>query len=129
MYSIRNKLNFTIIASMVVLLSITSGFLYLRVAGHVEKIFDDALYDKAQALISLTELDEEGLEFDFAEDGVMLEFQEHQTLQYYQLWENEVDLLIKSPSLGESNLPRFGTDLGSHQFGEVKLPDGRDGPA
>ncbi|MGB5330697.1 MAG: ATP-binding protein [Gammaproteobacteria bacterium] len=127
MYSIRNKLNFTIIASMIGVLSITAGFLYVRVAGHVEKVFDDALYDKAQALISLTELDEEGLEFDFAEDGVMLEFQEHQVLQYYQLWENGVDLLIKSPSLGESDLPRLGTEPGGHQFADIKLPDGRAG--
>jgi two-component system sensor histidine kinase QseC len=127
MYSIRNKLNFTIIGSMIVVLSITAGFLYLRVAGHVEKVFDDALYDKAQALISLTELDEEGLEFDFAEDGVMLEFQEHQILQYYQLWENGIDPLIKSPSLGESDLPRIGTEPGDHQFADIKLPDGREG--
>ena len=127
MYSIRNKLNFTIIASMIVVLSITSGFLYVRVAGHVEKVFDDALYDKAQALISLTELDEEGLEFDFAEDGVMLEFQEQAPLQYYQLWENGVDLLIKSPSLEDIDLPRMGTESGSHQFVDVKLPDGREG--
>jgi len=127
MYSIRNKLNFTIIASMILVLSIASVFLYVRVAGHVEKVFDDALYDKAQALISLTELDEEGLEFDFAEDGVMLEFQEHQLLQYYQLWENGVDLLIKSPSLGEIDLPRLGSKPGSHQFANMKLPDGRNG--
>jgi len=127
MYSIRNKLNFTIIASMIVVLSITSGFLYVRVASHVEKIFDDALYDKAQALISLTELDEEGLEFDFAEDGVMLEFQEQAPLQYYQLWQNGVDLLIKSPSLDDNDLPRIGTESGSHQFVDVKLPDGREG--
>lgn len=112
---------------MIVVLSITAGFLYVRVAGHVEKVFDDALYDKAQALISLTELDEEGLEFDFAEDGVMLEFQEHQVPQYYQLWENGVDLLIKSPSLGETDLPRIGTEPGAHQFADMKLPDGRNG--
>ncbi len=127
MYSIRNKLNFTIIAGMIVVLTITAGFLYVRVAGHVEKVFDAALLDKTQALISLTELDEEGLEFDFAEDGVMLEFQEHQPLQYYQLWEKGVDLLIKSPSLGESDLPHSGIEPGSHQFADIKLPDGRNG--
>ena len=127
MYSIRNKLNFTIIAGMIVVLTIAAVFLYVRVAGHVEKVFDDALYDKAQALISLTELDEEGLEFDFAEDGVMLEFQEHQTFQYYQLWERGVELLIKSPSLGESDLPRSGIEPGGHQFADLKLADGRAG--
>jgi two-component system sensor histidine kinase QseC len=127
MYSIRNKLNFTIIASMIVVLTITAGFLYVRVAGHVEKVFDEAMYDKAQALISLTELDEEGLEFDFAEDGVMPEFHEHQSPQYYQLWEKGIDLLIKSPSLGESDLPRSGVEFGGRQFADMKLLDGRDG--
>jgi len=127
MYSIRNKLNLTIIGSMIVVLSITAGFLYLRVSGHVAKVFDDAIYDKAQALISLTELDEEGLEFDFAEEGVMLEFQQHQLPQYYQLWENGVDLLIKSPLLGETDLPLIGTEPGAHQFADMTLPDGRNG--
>ena len=127
MYSIRNKLNFTIIASMIVVLSITAGFLYVRVAGHVEAVFDGALLDKAHALISLTELDEEGLEFDFAEEGVMLEFQEGESLEYYQLWEQGVELLIKSPSLGEAELPRMETDLGLHQYADLQLPDGRAG--
>ncbi len=127
MYSIRNKLNFTIIASMIVLLSISASFLYLRIVDHVEQVFDGALFDKAQALISLTELDEEGLEFDFAEEGVMLEFQQNEAPQYYQLWENEVDLLIKSPSLAESDLRRMNTDFGDHQFADLQLPDGRAG--
>ncbi len=71
---------------MVLILSAAAVFLYVRVAGHVEQVFDTALYDKAHALISLTELDEEGLEFDFAEEGVMLEFQSGDVPQYYQLW-------------------------------------------
>ena len=127
MYSIRNKLNFTIIASMVLVLSVAAVFLYVRVAGHVEEIFDTALYDKAHSLISLTELDEEGLEFDFAEEGVMLEFQEHAVHQYYQLWEEGVELLIKSPTLGNTDLPMLGTRLDQHQFADLALPDGRSG--
>ncbi|MCP4980569.1 MAG: hypothetical protein GY935_08760 [Gammaproteobacteria bacterium] len=127
MYSIRNKLNFTITASMVLVLSVAAVFLYVRVTGHVEEIFDTALYDKAHSLISLTELDEEGLEFDFAEEGVMLEFQEHAVHQYYQLWEKGVELLIKSPSLGDTDLPMLDTSLGLHQFADLALPDGRSG--
>ncbi len=127
MYSIRNKLNFTIIASMVLVMSVAAVFLYVRVAGHVEEIFDSALFDKAHSLISLTELDEEGLEFDFAEEGVMLEFHEHAALQYYQLWEEGVELLIKSPSLGDTDLPMLDTRLGQHQFADLALPDGRSG--
>ena len=127
MYSIRNKLNLTIMVSMIVVLSVTAAFLYLRVASHVEAVFDGAVLNKANSLISLTELDEEGLEFDFAEEGVMLEFQQGENPEYYQLWEQGVDLLIKSPSLKETDLPRLSTVLGQHQFADLQLPDGRAG--
>ena len=127
MYSIRNKLNLSIMISMIVVLSVTAAFLYLRIASHVESVFDGAVLNKANSLISLTELDEEGLEFDFAEEGVMLEFQQGENLEYYQLWEQGVDLLIKSPSLEEANLPRLSTVLGQHQFTDLQLPDGRAG--
>ena len=127
MYSIRNKLNITIIASMALVLSLTATFLYLRIAGHVQQVFDGAVYDKAQALISLTEMDGEGLEFDFAEDGVMLEFKGGAVAQYYQLWEHGVELLIKSPTLGETDLPRLGADFSNYEFADLRLPDGRAG--
>ena len=74
MYSIRKKLNLTIIASMTLVLSLTAVFLYLRIADHVEQVFDSAVYDKAQAMISLTEQDGDEVEFDFIEEGLRLEF-------------------------------------------------------
>ena len=103
MYSIRNKLNLTIIASMALLLSLTAVFLYLRVADHVEQVFDSAVFDKAHALISLTEFDDEGPEFEFAEEGLMSEFKGKGTAQYYQLWEHGTEPLLKSPTLGETD--------------------------
>ncbi len=127
MYSIRNQLNFTIIASMILVLSLTAVYLYLRIADHVEQVFDSAVYDKAQALISLTEMDEEDLEFDFAEEGMMLEFKGGEVAQYYQLWELGEKLLIKSPTLGETDLPRMGVTHGEHAFADLRLPDGRAG--
>ena len=127
MYSIRNKLNISIVASMILVLSAAAIFLYSRVVIHVEQVFDTALFDKAHSLISLTELDEEGLEFDFAEDGVMLEFQTKAPLQYYQLWEEDVEMLIKSPTLGVIDLPHSGLKLGQHQYADIELVDGRFG--
>ena len=127
MYSIRNRLNYTIIASMVLLLSLAAVFLFVRVSAHVEEVFDTALFDKASALISLTELDEEGLEFDFAEEDVMFEFKAGDAPQYYQVWDKDGELLIKSPSLDESDLPMIGTSTGQHQFADLQLPDGRAG--
>ncbi|MDJ0832837.1 MAG: sensor histidine kinase N-terminal domain-containing protein [Gammaproteobacteria bacterium] len=127
MYSIRNRLSYRIIIAMILVLSVMSALLYYRVAGHVQAVFDQAVYDKAQALISLTELDEEGLEFDFAEDGVMLEFVDGQDQQYYQLWEAGGTELIRSPSLQEHQLPMPGLTLGQHRFDDIELADGRAG--
>lgn len=90
-------------------------------------VYDTSLHDKAQALVSLTELDEEGLEFDFAEDGVMNEFVLLENAHYYQLWQHDAQLLIKSPSLMDSDLPLRGIGLGKHQFADIQLPDGRAG--
>lgn len=127
MKSIRSRLNLTIIGTLVLILSLTAVFLYFRISQHVIKVYDSALYDKANALISLTELDEEGLEFDFSEDGVMSEFEPGEQAQYYQLWELGSDLLIKSPSLMDSDLPLTGIILGNHHFTDLTLPDGRAG--
>lgn len=127
MKSIRSRLNLTIISTLVLILSLTAVFLYFRISQHVIKVYDSALYDKANALISLTELDEEGLEFDFSEDGVMSEFELGEHAHYYQLWELGRDLLIKSPSLMDSDLPLTGIALGKHHFADLTLPDGRAG--
>ncbi|MBT3016905.1 MAG: sensor histidine kinase N-terminal domain-containing protein [Candidatus Thiodiazotropha sp. (ex Clathrolucina costata)] len=127
MKSIRSRLNLTIIGTLVVVLSLTAVFLYLRISQQVITVYDTSLLDKAKALISLTELDEEGLEFDFAEDGVMSEFELGPNPHYYQLWQLGTQLLIKSPSLSDSNLPLIGIGLERHHFADVKLPDGRAG--
>lgn len=126
-YSIRNRLNFSLVAAMLLLLSVAAVFLYLRVAAQVESVFDTGLHDKARGLISLTEMDEEGLEFDFTEDGVMLEFVDGDDLQYYQLWEQGSELMLRSPSLGETDLPRHDLAPGEKRYADLRLPGGRAG--
>ena len=127
MYSIRKKLTLSIIGGMVVILSVTTLFLYFLIAREVQTVFDSTLLDKTHAMISITELDaEDGLEFDFTE-GIMPEFESESNAQYYQVWQHGTDLLIKSPSLGEQNLPQFEIELGTHQFADVDLADGRSG--
>ncbi|PVV18681.1 MAG: hypothetical protein B6D78_15590 [gamma proteobacterium symbiont of Ctena orbiculata] len=127
MHSIQTKLNVSIISALIVVLSLTAVFLHTRIKNHVVEVYDTGLFDKAQALISLTELDEEGLEFDFAEDGLMSEFLAGDSPEYYQLWEEGERLLIKSPSLAESNLPLAGVAIDTFQTSNLRLPDGRKG--
>jgi len=112
---------------MILVLAITTVLLYYLISREVQAVFDTALLDKANALIALTELDaEDGLEFDFSE-GMMPEFEDESGAQYYQLWENGVDLLLKSPSLGEGNLPLIKTATETPQFADIDLADGRKG--
>ncbi len=127
MYSIRNRISIGIITSMIMILLVLSAALYYRVVDQVQTVFDQSVFDKAQALISLTELDEEGLEFDFAEDGVMPEFVDGVDRQYYQLWQQAEEELIRSPSLTEHQLPISGLALGEYRFADQQLIDGRAG--
>ena len=134
MYSIRDRLNYTIIAAMIVVLAAAAIFLFIRVSSQVEAVFDRALLDRAQAMISLTELDDEGLEFDFAGEDVMPEFDSEEDPQYYQLWVQSEDLWIqggesslRSPLLKDSDLPRLGLDTGPKPFrrpGPARRPSG-----
>ena len=127
MYSIRKKLTLSIIVGTVLVLSITTIFLYFLIAREVQTVFDSALLDKAHAMIALTELDaEDGLEFDFT-DGFLPEFEAESEAQYYQVWEHGTDLLVKSPSLSTQNLPMVEIKPGTHQFANLILVDGRAG--
>ncbi len=127
MYSIRKKLTLSIIFGLVLVLSVTTIFLYYLIAREVQTVFDSALLDKAHAMITLTELDvEDGLEFDFSE-GFLPEFEAETDAQYYQVWEHGSELLIKSPSLEDQDLPRIEIELGEHQFADLDLADGREG--
>ena len=127
MYSIRKKLTLTIVIGMVLVLSVTTIFLYYLIARQVQSVFDSALLDRAHAMITLSELDhEDGLEFEFTE-GLMPEFESDIDAQYYQLWEHGTDPLVKSPSLGGEDLPRIDTLLGEHRFSDLTLVDGRSG--
>jgi len=127
MYSIRKKLTLSIIVGMAIVLSMTTIFLYYLIAREVQTVFDTALLDKAHAMIALTELDaEDGLEFDFT-DGFMPEFEVGSNAQYYQVWEHGIDLLLKSPSLSEQDLPLPEIKPGEHQFADLNLVDGRAG--
>ena len=128
MYSIRKRLNLTILAGMVILLSATACLLYLLIARQVETVFDGALYDKAQAMISLSEMEDDGsIEFDFTEAGLMPEFVADDDPQYYQLWDRQRDAMLRSPSLGAADLPLEGVADGRFRYADLRLLDGRAG--
>lgn len=128
MYSIRTRLNLTIVTGMVIVLSVTAVFLYVLIARQIEAVFDSAMHDKTRAMISLIEMeDDASIEFDFTEEGTMSEFVDSEDLQYYQIWENGADVLLRSPSLGDADLPLAGARPGQTHYADVELADGRAG--
>ncbi len=117
-----------IVIGMIIMFSATAVFLYLLIARQVEEVFDNSLYDKAQAMISLIEMeDDASIEFDFTEEGMMPEFVASKDLQYYQIWENGTDVVLRSPSLESSELPLVGVEPAQMHYADVELTDGRAG--
>ena len=128
MYSIRKRLFVSIVLAMTLLLMATALVLYFTIARQVERVYDTALLDKAQSMISLTEMEaESSIEFDFTDVDLMPEFGEIEEPQYYQVWHDAGDSEIRSPSLGQAALPRTGVGLGRHRFADLELADGRAG--
>ena len=125
-YSIKRQTIAAVIAGSVLVLLAGSVFLDVMIGFELQKMFDTALLDKARALVTLTEQDRTGVEFEFA-DEVMGEFEDENDPQFFQLWLNDNVVQERSHSLGNGNLPRFQTPLNQHSFVDITLPDGRPG--
>jgi len=93
-------------------------------AGAVETEAPEAVNEDAQNRIY--EDDRERLEFDF-NLGLTPEFQRPSGGAYYQLWRHDGTAILRSPSLGERDLPYFATASVTHVAQKTVLPDGQPG--
>ncbi len=100
--------------------------LYLIIEDWLQREFDQALESKARALMTLTEQDISGVEFNFA-DEYMPEFERIQKPEYFQLWIDDEHVLERSRSLGVLNLPHLSPRLPQPRFLNLELPDGHRG--
>jgi two-component system sensor histidine kinase QseC len=67
-------------------------------------------------------------EFGFAiHDAGMPEFRSSGTPEYYQVWDEDGDVIAKSPSLERTNLPRSRLRSSAPAYVNLELPDGRNG--
>ena len=126
MHSVRNYLILTILGSIALVVTISAVFVELLLKRNMQELFDNALRDKASAMMALIENDSEGIEFEFAGE-LMPEFEHPTNPQYFQIWIDDEVVFERSHSLKDANLTHENTELNSIKIQDVILPDGRPG--
>jgi two-component system, OmpR family, heavy metal sensor histidine kinase CusS len=125
-YSIKRNLIIAVLAGTALVLLVAAVFLDVMIGFQMQKVFDSALLDKAQALQTLVRTAPDGVEFEFTNE-TLPGFDDQRDAQYFQLWQNESEVIARSRSLGDSNLPQFEEQLSQYTFHDIRLPDGRPG--
>ncbi len=92
--------------------------------------YDETLFTKVELLQTLNSIDDEGLEFEFA-DEFMKEFSREISPEYFQIWINGDQVFERSQSLNENDLPRsksvLKAPLDKKIVSNIRLPDKRNG--
>lgn len=128
MTSIKSKLVYRLTALLASVLVVILLFTDISVDRWLEEQFNASMLHKANTLITLVEMDEEGVEFEFAGE-FMPEFERKDEAEFYQLWlGNEV--FERSDSLDfypGTDLPASASQHRLFVFSDYDLPDGRNG--
>lgn len=125
-WSIEGRLRLSLIAGTGLILLLATSILYIAIENWLRGEFDQALENKARALVTLTEQEESGVEFDFA-DEYMPEFERETEPEYFEVWTDDGEVLERSRSLGSVNFPHQRPFSLQPRFRDVELPDGRSG--
>lgn len=127
MKSIRGKLSRSLLLGTSSLLLVTFFFQEHRFRLQLETDFDLNLLAKAKALVTLTRQINGAVELDFA-DEIMPEYDAAVEPEYFQLWLASGELVERSRSLAEEDLPhKRDLPFGEPKFTDIELPDGRKG--
>lgn len=124
--SIEKNITLSILAGVLIIVS-SVFFVADRVTEKwLKSVFDNAMIDKSNTLITLTKQLDDEIDFDFA-DEFMPEFSGGKNQEYFQIWVDKKPLVIleKSDSLGINSLPLKETT--KPIFFNLTLPDGRSG--
>ena len=105
------------------LLLLAVSALYFLVRSWLINEFDHTLEIKARALITLTEQEAQGVEFDFADEYIP-EFENRDEPEYFQIWVNGANVLERSRSLGDSDLPHIKPRDTQPRYRDLDLPSG-----
>ena len=128
MKSIRSKLVTTLsitITGLVLSILVATD---IAVDSWIDNEFNRGLKSKAGMLMSLIDIDEEEIDFDFS-GQFMPEFSGSTETEYFQIW-SQSGVFARSESLhlfSQKNLPLEKIKLGETKIINTELPDGRNG--
>ncbi|WP_370317661.1 sensor histidine kinase [Pseudoalteromonas sp.] len=128
MKSIRSKLVTTLsitITGLVLSILVATD---IAVDSWIDNEFNRGLKSKAGMLMSLIDIDEEEIDFDFS-GQFMPEFSGSAETEYFQIW-SQSGVFARSESLhlfSQKNLPLEKIKLGETKIINTELPDGRNG--
>lgn len=124
--SLRIRLLIHTSLAVAVILGLLCASLYFSMWKSTESDFNLALLAKARAVASTAEQHGQKIIFDYA-PGQMPQFVTPDHPDYFQAW-IEPDVVIRSPSLKQNDLPRPPEGTGTI-YADLTLPDGRPGRA
>jgi two-component system sensor histidine kinase QseC len=109
-----------------ILFAISGTLLYQYMHAVLNRQFNAALADKAHALCSLIKMQANGeLEFELAQQPISPSG--NAEFEYFQIWDEDGTVLMRSPALGKQDLPRLAAQ--TPVFVDIDLPEGRPGRA
>ena len=126
-YSIERSVGRQVIVIIVGITLVIFTVLYVLAARHLQGQFDAVLLAKAEAIVSVTERDEDGIESDYSEN-VMQEYSAQAEAPFFlQVRNPDGSDLIKSGSLGEARLD-WTEETGSEpDYRNIIMADGQSG--
>ncbi|HUJ63700.1 MAG TPA: ATP-binding protein [Kofleriaceae bacterium] len=122
-WSLRRRLAATVVVTTAGVLIAMAAVLYVGVRRAAWRQRDQALAARAHALATIAEFERGGYEMAIPPPSPDV------PRSYAEVWTPDGDVLVRSPNLGERDLPRGFASKTSIQFRDVALPDGAPGRA
>ncbi len=126
MRSIRSQLTLALLGTVLGLAAVCGSGFYAWTRHALLARFDAALLAKARALGALVQWDRDHLEVSPAEQ-LMPEFGAVRHPQYFQIRRADGAVVVRSPSMGDRDLPSAAGADETGSFRDLTLPDGRPG--
>jgi two-component system, OmpR family, heavy metal sensor histidine kinase CusS len=124
--SLRSQLLVGIAATTLVGFATTAITIFFAIRGTLLHEFDGLLAAKARALATLVDQHGDEVTVQFA-DHPMQEFARKIQPEYYELWDADGSVLMRSRRLESGDLEFTAGSLAAPRFRFTKLPDGRPG--
>ncbi|MEQ9409693.1 MAG: ATP-binding protein [Fuerstiella sp.] len=126
--TLRTRLLLAISITIVVVLCLAQSAQYALMRRQLYSEFDQLLGAKVRTLAVMMQQDRETIDIPFQQHP-MQEFARAVRPEYYQVWHQNGDVLVRSRRLNQGDLLRLDGDMVVPMVRDIVLPDGRRGRA